>query len=229
MWALTFSIDLNPYYENVNHINETIGNLKREVSTAVDNRRNSIRDPNDNNPLTNNTSANSRLNVISKLRDLKHNLMQQIESTESLSRLTISKTMNVLNRINRMYTLDGSVGNKRSLLPWGGDLLNSLFGTATESDLDGIRNQLTSLSANQNDLVHVVENSLTMVNKTNTVTAQNRQAINTMSQNFADLSNKLSGLRNLMLNQAREAVGLFRSLMQIRSQHLSTIYKHNLS
>ena len=26
-----------------------------------------------------------------------------------------------------------------------------------------------------------------------------------------------------------EAVGLFRSLMQIRSQHLSTIYKHNLS
>ena len=93
--------------------------------------------------------------------------------------------------------------NKRSLLPWGGDLLNSLFGTATESDLDGIRNQLTSLSANQNDLVHVVENSLTMVNKTNTVTAQNRQAINTMSQNFADLSNKLSGLRNLMLNQAR--------------------------
>ena len=203
MWALTFSIDLNPYYENVNHINETIGNLKREVSTAIDNRRNSIRDPNDNNPLTNNTSANSRLNVISKLRDLKHNLMQQIESTESLSRLTISKTMNVLNRINRMYTLDGSVRNKRSLLPWGGDLLNSLFGTATESDLDGIRNQLTSLSANQNDLVHVVENSLTMVNKTNTVTAQNRQAINTMSQNFADLSNKLSGLRNLMLNQAR--------------------------
>ena len=203
MWALTFSIDLNPYYENVNHINETIGNLKREVSTAIDNRRNSIRDPNDNNPLTNNTSTNSRLNVISKLRDLKHNLMQQIESTESLSRLTISKTMNVLNRINRMYTLDGSVRNKRSLLPWGGDLLNSLFGTATESDLDGIRNQLTSLSANQNDLVHVVENSLTMVNKTNTVTAQNRQAINTMSQNFADLSNKLSGLRNLMLNQAR--------------------------
>ena len=207
MWALTFSIDLNPYFENVHQINETIVNLKHEVSTAIDNRRNSIRDPNDNNPhllqLTNNTSADSRVNVISKLRELKQNLMQQIQSTESFSHLTISKTLNVLHRIKRMYTLDGSVRNKRSLLPWGGDLLNSLFGTATESDLDGIRNQLTSLSANQNDLVHVVENSLTMVNKTNTVTAQNRQAINTMSQNFADLSTKLSGLRNLMLNQAR--------------------------
>ena len=110
--------------------------------------------------------------------------MQQIQSTESFSHLTMSKTVSVLNRIKGMYTLDGSVRNKRSLLPWGGDLLNSLFGTATESDLDGIRNQLTSLSANQNDLVHVVENSLTMVNKTNTVTAQNRQAINTMSQKF---------------------------------------------
>ena len=75
MWAHTFSIDLNPYFENVHQINETIVNLKHEVSTAIDNRRNSIRDPNDNNPhllqLTNNTSADSRVNVISKLRELK--------------------------------------------------------------------------------------------------------------------------------------------------------------
>ena len=34
---------------------------------------------------------------------------------------------------------------------------------------------------------------------------------------------------DLLIIDSVEAVGLFRSLMQIRSQHLSTIYKHNLS
>ena len=71
--------------------------------------------------------------------------------------------------------------------------------------MDGIRNQLTGLSASQNDLVHVVENSLTMVNKTNTVAAQNRHAINTMTENVALVTDKLSILRNLMMNQNKFA------------------------
>ena len=45
MWALTFSIDLNPYYGNILHINNTIDTLKSEVTTAIDYRRNSIREP----------------------------------------------------------------------------------------------------------------------------------------------------------------------------------------
>ena len=71
--------------------------------------------------------------------------------------------------------------------------------------MDGIRNQLTGLSANQNDLVHVVENSLTMVNKTNTVAAQTRHAINTITENVALVTDKLSNLRNLMMNQNKFA------------------------
>ena len=71
--------------------------------------------------------------------------------------------------------------------------------------MDEIRNQLIGLSANQNDLVHVVENSLTMVNKTNTVAAQNRHAINTMTKNVALVTDKLSNLHNLMMNQNKFA------------------------
>ena len=41
--------------------------------------------------------------------------------------------------------------------------------------------------------------------------------------------NKIGSGLNLLDNHYIEAVGLFRSLMQIRSQHLSTIYEHNLS
>ena len=52
--------------------------------------------------------------------------------------------------------------SKRSLLPWGGDLLNAHFGTVTESDLVGLRKQISNLAVNQNDLLHVVKNSLSI-------------------------------------------------------------------
>ena len=209
MWALTFSIDLNPYYDNILHINNTIDTLKSEVTTAIDDRRNSIRELEHNNvripSLTNNTDTNSRGTFVSSLNNLKFKLLQQIQTFETQNKIDVSRTLNMLNGIRNMYTQKGKTHLKRSLLPWGGDLLNSLFGTATESDMDGIRNQLTGLSANQNDLVHVVENSLTMVNKTNTVAAQNRHAINTMTENIALVTDKLSNLRNLMMNQNKFA------------------------
>ena len=47
------------------------------------------------------------------------------------------------------------------------------FGTATESDLEGLRKQINNLAVNQNDLVHAVENGLSMLNKTNTLASQN--------------------------------------------------------
>ena len=209
MWALTFSIDLNPYYDNILHINNTIDTLKSDVTTAIDDRRNSIREPEHNNvripSLTNNTDMNSRGTFVSSLNNLKFKLLQQIQTFETQTKIDVSRTLNMLNGIRSMYTQKGKTHSKRSLLPWGGDLLNSLFGTATESDMDGIRNQLTGLSASQNDLVHVVENSLTMVNKTNTVAAQNRHAINTMTENIALVTDKLSNLRNLMMNQNKFA------------------------
>ena len=62
----------------------------------------------------------------------------------------------------------------------GGDLLNALFGTATESDLEGLRNQISNLAVNQNDIVHVVENSMSAINKTNTLVSRNRHAINNL-------------------------------------------------
>ena len=44
-----------------------------------------------------------------------------------------------------MYTQEPISRSKRSLLPWGGDLLNALFGTATECDLERLRKQISNL------------------------------------------------------------------------------------
>ena len=190
MWALTFSIDLNPSCENILHINNTIDTLKSGVTTALDDRRNSIREPEHNNvripSLTNNTDMNSRGTFVSGLKNLKIKLLQQIQTFETQTKVAVSRTLNMLNGIRYGCTQKGKTHSKdRFCLGGGGDLLNSLFRTGTESDINGIRNQLIGLSANQNVLVHVVENSLTTVYKTNTVAAQNRHAINTMTENVA--------------------------------------------
>ena len=102
----------------------------------------------------------------------------------------------LLNSITRMYTQLPISRSKRSLLPWGGDLLNALFGTATESDWEGLPKQISNLAVNQNDLFHVVENSLSMLNKTNTLASQNRHAMNNLVIDLGKLNNnfKKSGI-----------------------------------
>ena len=104
---------------------------------------------------------------------------------------SIIRLKSLLNSITRMYTQEPISRSKRLLLPWGGDLLNALFGTATESDLEGLRKQISNLAVNQNDLVHVVENSLSMLNKTNTLASQNRHAMNNLVIDLGKLNNNL--------------------------------------
>ena len=122
-----------------------------------------------------NITLNEEMSI--SLGILKTSLRNEIESREREIYSSTLQLTGILYNIKEMYTED-RVNNKkkRSLLPWGGDLLKSLFGTATESDLDGLRKQLRRISGNQNELVHVVENSLTMINKTNTFSKQNKQA-----------------------------------------------------
>ena len=114
------------------------------------------------------------------LGNLRHTLDLQISVFEIQTVNYIIRLKSLLNSITRMYTQEPISRSKRSLLPWGGDLLNALFGTATESDLECLQKQISNLAVYQNDLVHVVENSLSMLNKTNTLASQNRHAINNL-------------------------------------------------
>ena len=124
MWALTFSIDLNPSCENILHINNTIDTLKSGVTTALDNRRNSIREPEHNivriPSLTNNTDMNSRGTFVSGLNNLKFKLLQQIQTFKTQTKVAVSRTLNMLNGIRNRCTQKGKTHSKRSLLPWGG-------------------------------------------------------------------------------------------------------------
>ena len=68
-------------------------------------------------------------------------------------------------------------------------MLSALYGTAT--DLQGLGNQISNLEVNLNDIVHVVENSLSMTNKTNTLASRNRRVINNLVTGIVTLNENL--------------------------------------
>lgn len=83
--------------------------------------------------------------------------------------------------------------SKRALLPIVGKALSFLFGTVSEDDFNAIRGSINNLAVNQEKVIHVVEESLTILNTTRVEVAENRQAIN-------DLIGALSVLNTKMQN-----------------------------
>ena len=65
--------------------------------------------------------------------------------------------------------------------------------------MEGLRKQIGNPAVNQNDLVHVVENSLSMLNKINTLASQNRHAMNNLVIDLGKLNNNLHKIRSLVL------------------------------
>lgn len=79
------------------------------------------------------------------------------------------------------------------MLPIVGKALSFLFGTVSEDDLNAIRGSINNLAVYQEKVIHVVKESLTILNTTRVEVAENRQAIN-------DLIGALSVLNNKMQN-----------------------------
>ena len=178
MWALSVSFEIKPYYEQLDHINHTLWESKHNIFDKIELKRHERNGPHDLGRGPDNNTIEERL--FENLGNLRHTLDLHISVFEIQTASSIIRLKLLLNSITRMYTQEPISRSKRSLLPWGGDLLNALFGNATESDLEGLRKQISNLAVNQNVLVHVVENSLSMLNKTNTLASQNRHAMNNL-------------------------------------------------
>ena len=213
MWALSLSIDLDPYYTELASINRTFYDQKENVINQIERKTQQfVGEPTRNDvalgaqripsPTVSNVSlANRQIRV--KLVALRTTAEITLDAFESQLNYISIKLFRALNDIKEVYTQPSNTRTKRSLLPWGGDLLNALFGTATDSDLEGLRTQLGRLATNQNQLVHVVENSLSMINKTNAVAQENRHLANNLVDDVNNLNTKITQLRATALTNVR--------------------------
>ena len=89
---------------------------------------------------------------------------------------------------------------KRSLLPFVGDALSSLFGTATSTEIQDILSRVNDLSDSRDDMLNVLDNTVTMVNETIVDVSTNRRTINRLTNVTNYLTGRLELLKNVVLN-----------------------------
>ena len=83
---------------------------------------------------------------------------------------------------------------KRSLLPIGGSILSFLFSTLSETDLSDIRQAINDLSGNQQTVVHLLEEQMTILNVSRVHIAENRQALLDLVECLNTFESRMSNL-----------------------------------
>ncbi len=115
---------------------------------------------------------------------------------------------------------------KRAVLPIVGKALSWLFGTVSKAELRRIKQHMRILADNQEQIVHVLDDTVSILNSTNIEVRKNRHAIRSMVEEISQLEQSLAdqslALRsymsdmqdflltylqfNLMITEIREAV-----------------------
>ena len=83
---------------------------------------------------------------------------------------------------------------QRSLIPFIDKGLNFLFGTATESDLETIYNNLDRLTKNQEEMAHIIDENISILNVTGVEMSENRQATNKIISSLSLLDSKIGNI-----------------------------------
>ena len=86
----------------------------------------------------------------------------------------------------------GSPRARRGLLDIGGDLLNKLFGTATEHQVAECRQWIQRVRTTNQRVVHTVNNLITVVNHTYGIMHRNRQHIRDIERYISNLEQHIS-------------------------------------
>ena len=149
-WSVTFVHDLKPFSNLISKIKNDLAHVE-EILKAITNfyeRSN----------LTGYVETFKSLHIEADL--LTDTYMSVFDSFEEYQTLSVDQ--------NR---------SQRSILPIIGQLMSSLFGTLSESDLEDINRNVRTLAKNQKQIIHDLDVSLSVLNLTRSQVAENRRSI----------------------------------------------------
>lgn len=92
----------------------------------------------------------------------------------------------------------GHERHKRSLLPIIGQAMSFLFGTVSDLDLENIQRSIGNLARNQENIIHNLEESMTILNLSRIQIAENRRAIMDLVECVLRLDDKVKELETLV-------------------------------
>ena len=120
---------------------------------------------------------------------LLNSYREEVQSMKTIYYMTMTGIKEILSLREKATRL-----TKRTLVPLVGKGLSFLFGTATKSDVRVMRKGLEVLSTNQESLIHVIEDSLSIINITRIELTENRHAINNLSLIVGELDKKFTNI-----------------------------------
>lgn len=167
-WLITLVIDFNPYRQFMDKLSESITRTSSMAAILKSNLEREHTSP----------SVNAFINnFISLSKEI-----QQVNNSHS----------EILESFADMHESDERF--KRSLFPWGGSLLHSIFGVVTDDNIDRIRNNIHKLRNNQLKLLHAVQHSLSIINMSRVDISENRHTINALTTALDKMSIKIASV-----------------------------------
>ena len=107
---------------------------------------------------------------------------------------------NTLSGVLQGYSSYRALGSRsrRALIPGVSSILSFLFGTLSEADIDDVRRGMNDLSKNQQTIMHVLEEQMSILNVSRVQIAENRyaiidlvKAVNLFDQRFRQLTDMI--------------------------------------
>lgn len=169
-WTVTFVHDLRPYKTYVNKIKNDLDTTHEIINHMIDYYR--------------------RLNLTGYVYTFEslHEEVSMLNDTYRSVKINFDDYQSLKTSRNR---------GKRSVLPFIGQAMNFLFGTITETDLDNINRNIRDLAENQENIIHNLEQSLTVLNLTRVQVRENRRAIMDLIICVQKLDSKILKLKEM--------------------------------
>ena len=104
---------------------------------------------------------------------------------------------------------------KRAPFNFIGDIGFFLFGLVTEDEIESIRKNIASLAQNQEQIILVVEDSITILNMTRAEVSENRQAIMELVKSIHGLDSKLATIADALQKQTHENKYFLKMYLQL--------------
>ena len=187
-WLVSYLVDLSPYNHALGSLFEQLNELENSLHSQI---------------VTNNATANTFYHNSKEM----HNALvkyvgvevQQLKSDFERIQANFHETVKILTE--KPQTEERK---KRAALNIVGDLMSDLFGVSTHKQLRKVKRTLIRLENNQEQVVHVLKESLTLLNKTNEEISANRDALI-----------EVTDAVNLMQSEIRYMRSLYASTSQV--------------
>lgn len=177
-WLVMFTHELKPFGTNV-----------RKVQNSIENFSNSFTQINKN-PIPSNLPQQTKI----KLQNLRSELHSLFQSEYQHFQRSFTQVQNAFLNLRSVTTIKESVRNKRSIFPFIGTIASKLFGVATKGELKQVKKGLNGLKGSEKETLHLLKNSMSVVNKTNQNVQINRKIINQLLKATDSLDTKLKQL-----------------------------------